>query len=407
MPGARAAERRRRLQCDCRCPLQSRDVHSIVSLQKAGVSDLLVILGTRGVSRLEGTSPPFSHEQHCIDLTESVGTMFNRIKKDKEKDGGRKEKRDKKDKKERMSVAELKSLEEMSMRRGFFILHRGVKKESKNKVEVLGPTAVPSECGNSENSVTDPAGTGGAVVRRSSVRERATKSLAKQSSQVGQIMKRFSFSQKSREECPSVTLVSSPSTQVEVKKEAFEAPASAVDALAASASCPGGLTGDRPAARVPELVERRFPVDLQLPVVEAPAPPAARELLLRRRDTGDFGFSLRRTTMLDRGSTDGVPHRRVVHFAEPGVATGDLPLGLVPGDRLVEINGQNVETKTRDEIVEMIRRSGKSVSLKVQAIAELSELSRCWLRNQEGLRRDVLDVSTPPRSSPASSLWAK
>ncbi|KAL4657307.1 unconventional myosin-XVIIIa-like isoform X1 [Arapaima gigas] len=320
--------------------------------------------------------------------------MFNRIKKDKEKDGGRKEKRDKKDKKERMSVAELKSLEEMSMRRGFFILHRGVKKESKNKVEVLGPTAVPSECGNSENSVTDPAGTGGAVVRRSSVRERATKSLAKQSSQVGQIMKRFSFSQKSREECPSVTLVSSPSTQVEVKKEAFEAPASAVDALAASASCPGGLTGDRPAARVPELVERRFPVDLQLPVVEAPAPPAARELLLRRRDTGDFGFSLRRTTMLDRGSTDGVPHRRVVHFAEPGVATGDLPLGLVPGDRLVEINGQNVETKTRDEIVEMIRRSGKSVSLKVQAIAELSELSRCWLRNQEGLRRDVLDVKT-------------
>ena len=46
--------------------------------------------------------------------------MFNLMKKDKEKDGARKEKKEKKEKKERMSAAELKSLEEMSMRRGFF-----------------------------------------------------------------------------------------------------------------------------------------------------------------------------------------------------------------------------------------------------------------------------------------------
>uniref|UniRef100_A0A3B3Z6Y7 PDZ domain-containing protein n=1 Tax=Periophthalmus magnuspinnatus TaxID=409849 RepID=A0A3B3Z6Y7_9GOBI len=116
------------------------------------------------------------------------------------------------------------------------------------------------------------------------------------------------------------------------------------------------------------------------------------ELELQRRNTGDFGFSLRRTTMLDR-SPDGGVYRRVVHFAEPGAGTKDLALGLVPGDRLVEINGKNVESKSRDEIVEMIRQSGDTVRLKVQPILELSELSRCWLRNTEGLRRDDRHVS--------------
>lgn len=107
--------------------------------------------------------------------------------------------------------------------------------------------------------------------------------------------------------------------------------------------------------------------------------------------------------MLDR-APEGQAYRRVVHFAEPGAGTKDLALGLVPGDRLVEINGQNVENKSRDEIVEMIRQSGDSVRLKVQPIPELSELSRSWLRTGEGHRREPADAKTEEQIA-AEEAW--
>ncbi|KAG5269151.1 hypothetical protein AALO_G00198840 [Alosa alosa] len=263
--------------------------------------------------------------------------MFN-FKKDKEKDGARKEKKDKKDKKERMSAAELRSLEEMSMRRGFFNLNRGSKRDSKNKLEISNP--IPIKVASSmELSLTDIESDG--LSNRSSMVE--TKVFDPQRKQ---------------------------SLQQQQQQQQQPGPPKKV--------------------RIPEVVDKTFPADLRLPVVIPPHTPEARELELQRRNTGDFGFSLRRTTMLDRGA-DGAVYRRVVHFAEPGAGTKDLALGLVPGDRLVEINGRNVENKSRDEIVEMIRQSGDTVRLKVQPILELSELSRCWLRNTEGLRREAFD----------------
>lgn len=349
--------------------------------------------------------------------------MFNLMKKDKERDSARKEKK----KKERMSAAELRSLEEMSMRRGFFNLKREAKRDSKNKLEISNPIPIKVVSG-SELTLTDIESDGlsnrsnrssvvldgqlsaasstddlkgesamGQDSHRGSVRERVAHfgSIAKQnSSQVGQIMKRFSFSQRSKEESPSEGSTPSgpnsaaPSPQVEnkvfnmLRKHSLKQPTSAPP--------------EPPTKRVvcvPELVPKTFPAQLNLPPVIAPTPPETRELELQRRNTGDFGFSLRRTTMLDR-SPDGGVYRRVVHFAEPGAGTKDLALGLVPGDRLVEINGRNVENKSRDEIVEMIRQSGDTVRLKVQAILELSELSRCWLRNTEGIRRDSRHVKT-------------
>ncbi|KAL4647202.1 unconventional myosin-XVIIIa isoform X8 [Arapaima gigas] len=345
--------------------------------------------------------------------------MFNLIKKDKEKEKevGRKEKRDKKDKKERMSAAELKSLEEMSMRRGFFNLHRGSKRESKNKLEISNPipikvasstelslTDIDSDSLSNRGSMIldveqlsaasssdDLKGDASQDAPRGSVRERAARfgSLAKQNSQVGQIMKRFSFSQRSKEESPSEASTPSgqnsaaPSPQVETKLFAPQLKQNLQHHGPAWAAPPKKV-------RIPEVVDKTFPADLRLPLVVPPPMPEPRELELQRRNTGDFGFSLRRTTMLDRGADGGV-YRRVVHFAEPGAGTKDLVLGLVPGDRLVEINGRNVENKNRDEIVEMIRQSGDTVRLKVQPILELSELSRCWLRNSEGLRREAKD----------------
>uniref|UniRef100_A0A673WN28 Myosin XVIIIAa n=1 Tax=Salmo trutta TaxID=8032 RepID=A0A673WN28_SALTR len=352
--------------------------------------------------------------------------MFHLIKKDK--DERKKEKKDRKDKKERMSQAELTSLEEMSQRRGFFNLHRGgSKRDSKVKLEISSPIPI-KVASNTELSLTDLdadrfsnrgsmvldlgqvsaasssddiKGEGGQDPHRISVKERAAKfgGLAKQNSQVGQIMKPLSFSQRSKEESASEASTPSstqPSPQLENK---------VFDTYHRQGSQQHPQVHSRAGKRVhiPEVVEKTFPADLRLPGVMAPPMPEPRELELQRRNTGDFGFSLRRTTMLDRRSDGGV-YRRVVHFAEPGAGTKDLALGLVPGDRLVEINGHNVENKSRDEIVEKIRQSGDSVRLKVQPIVELSELSRCWLRSSEGLRREAYDVKTEEQIA-AEKAW--
>ncbi|XP_058532693.1 unconventional myosin-XVIIIa isoform X5 [Ochotona princeps] len=348
--------------------------------------------------------------------------MFHLMKKDKDKDGGRKEKKEKKEKKERMSAAELRSLEEMSLRRGFFNLNRSSKRESKTRLEISNPIPIKVASGSdlhltdidsdsnrgsiildsghlsTASSSDDLKGEEGSF--RGSVLQRAAKfgSLAKQNSQM--IAKRFSFSQRSRDESASETSTPSehsaaPSPQVEVRT---------IEGQLMQYPGPGiPRSGFR--TRVPELVTKRFPADLRLPPVVPPPPPAIRELELQRRPTGDFGFSLRRTTMLDRGP-EGQAYRRVVHFAEPGAGTKDLALGLVPGDRLVEINGHNVENKSRDEIVEMIRQSGDSVRLKVQPIPELSELSRSWLRSGEGARREPADAKTEEQIA-AEEAWCE
>ncbi|XP_057393024.1 unconventional myosin-XVIIIa isoform X16 [Balaenoptera acutorostrata] len=346
--------------------------------------------------------------------------MFNLMKKDKDKDGTRKEKKEKKEKKERMSAAELRSLEEMSLRRGFFNLNRSSKRDSKTRLEISNPIPIKVASGSdlhltdidsdsnrgsvildsghlsTASSSDDLKGEEGSL--RGSVLQRAAKfgSLAKQNSQM--IVKRFSFSQRSRDESASETSTPSehsaaPSPQVEVRTLEGQL-----------MQHPGpGIPRPGPRSRAPELVTKRFPADLRLPPVVPPLPPALRELELQRRPTGDFGFSLRRTTMLDRGP-EGQVYRRVVHFAEPGAGTKDLALGLVPGDRLVEINGHNVESKSRDEIVEMIRQSGDSVRLKVQPIPELSELSRSWLRSGEGPRREPAHVKTEEQIA-AEEAW--
>uniref|UniRef100_A0ABM5ENP5 Unconventional myosin-XVIIIa isoform X3 n=1 Tax=Pogona vitticeps TaxID=103695 RepID=A0ABM5ENP5_9SAUR len=331
--------------------------------------------------------------------------MFHLMKKDR--DGSRREKKEKKEKKERMSAAELKSLEEMSLRRGFFNLNRSSKKDSKSRLEISNPIPIKVASG-SDLHLTDidsDSNRGSMILDsghlstasssddlkvddtnfKGSVLQRAAKfgSLAKQNSQM--IVKRFSFSQKSRDESTSETSTPSehsaaPSPQVETRTLEIQ--------LTRQGVMPGAPLSSR--IRLPEVVSKRFPADLKLPMVVPPQPPVPRQLELQRRNTGDFGFSLRRTTMLDRGA-DGQVYRRVVHFAEPGAGTKDLALGLVPGDRLVEINGRNVENKSRDEIVEMIRQSGDTVRLKVQPILELSELSRCWLRSGDGLHQAAFD----------------
>ncbi|XP_063344636.1 unconventional myosin-XVIIIa-like isoform X2 [Pelmatolapia mariae] len=315
----------------------------------------------------------------------------------KERDLSKKEKKDKREKKERMSQSELKSLEEMSIRRGFFPLTRGnSKKESRSKLEISSPIPI-KVASNTELCLTDvdaehhhntvgqiSASTSEDVKgielesNRSSVKERAAKfgELAKVNTVVGQ-RKVATLTQ--------VTPKDSALDASELSGHNWTTPSTKLHP-----SSKGTIT-----VQIPDIVEKTFPgADLQLPALVSPPVPDPRELEVQRRSTGDFGFSLRRTTMVDRQSDGGVC-RRVVHFAEPGVGTKDRALGLVPGDKLVEINGINVENKNRDEIVEMIRQSGESVRLKVQPILELSELNRSWLRTTEDLSKDSKLVEDP------------
>lgn len=59
--------------------------------------------------------------------------------------------------------------------------------------------------------------------------------------------------------------------------------------------------------------------------------------------------------------------KRTVIFAEPvtGNTNKQLDAALLPGDRLLEVNGQNVQNTNREDIIDIIRNSGSTVTLKV------------------------------------------
>ncbi|KAF0298564.1 Unconventional myosin-XVIIIa [Amphibalanus amphitrite] len=121
----------------------------------------------------------------------------------------------------------------------------------------------------------------------------------------------------------------------------------------------------------------RFPGhELRLPALATAPPPPARILRVARQPGGDFGFALRRSIVLER--TARGESRKTVIFAEPGRSSTGEPggTGLLPGDRLVEVNGVNVEDADREKVVALIRSSADTVVLKVQPIPEVSELSQ-------------------------------
>ena len=146
---------------------------------------------------------------------------------------------------------------------------------------------------------------------------------------------------------------------------------------ASSKSSPASRPPAEAVIRPPSPVDKSYDdVNLQLPDVAPPSCPQPRELVLRRQATGDFGFTLRKGVVLERlGSGDDNEERqRTVIFAEPGPKQ-PVNGGLLPGDRLIEVNGVSVADATREAIIDLIRKSGDAVKLKVQPIPELCELS--------------------------------
>lgn len=65
----------------------------------------------------------------------------------------------------------------------------------------------------------------------------------------------------------------------------------------------------------------------------------------------------------DSKDVDSKKNFKAVIFAEPGTVGGAT--GLLPGDRLLEVNGVKVETRTREEVIEMIKSSEESVTVTV------------------------------------------
>ena len=107
-------------------------------------------------------------------------------------------------------------------------------------------------------------------------------------------------------------------------------------------------------------------IDLSLPEVSTPVALPGRTLTIKRLPIGDFGFALRRSTSRTEKS-------KTIHLVEP---LGDENhTGLIPGDRLVEVNGKNVENSSREAIIDMISASGDEVTLKVISVPELADFS--------------------------------
>lgn len=137
-------------------------------------------------------------------------------------------------------------------------------------------------------------------------------------------------------------------------------------------------------------------VYLPLPSITPLPLPKPRMLTIQRQKSprNDFGFSLRRAMVQERvfigdikdlngHEENGLPNgdnkcngnisngliskliHKAVILAEPGSYPGASETGLLPGDRLIEVNGVNVEGKTREDVIDLIKSSQDFVTIKV------------------------------------------
>nr|XP_012216903.1 PREDICTED: unconventional myosin-XVIIIa-like isoform X2 [Linepithema humile] len=125
-------------------------------------------------------------------------------------------------------------------------------------------------------------------------------------------------------------------------------------------------------------------IELQLPEIVPLELPEPRELTIQRQPPprNDFGFSLRRAVIVERAA-NGVTQMRPVIFAEPGaLVQHNNDTGLLPGDRLIEVNGINVDDKSREEIIDLIKSSASSVTVKARSEEHLAQ-EQAWLTSEK------------------------
>lgn len=134
--------------------------------------------------------------------------------------------------------------------------------------------------------------------------------------------------------------------------------------------------------------------DKEFAGINLPLPPLRttrvrlREVEARRNAPGGgFGFILRKSYLPVPEDPD---RTRLVHLVEP---RADYFGPLMTGDRIIEVNGDNVEDEYHEAVVEMIKASGDAVYLKVASMPELLEL------NSRGALDDPLQRSNKLRKS--------
>ena len=110
-------------------------------------------------------------------------------------------------------------------------------------------------------------------------------------------------------------------------------------------------------------------VDLKLPPLQTSKVKHRDVVVVKSQSLGGFGFNLRKAF---QPSTDNYANMLLVHLVEPR-PTYVGP--LMSGDRILEVNGENVESALHDRVVELIKLSGDTVSLKVASVPELIELN--------------------------------
>lgn len=110
-------------------------------------------------------------------------------------------------------------------------------------------------------------------------------------------------------------------------------------------------------------------IDLPLPPLQMTAV-RHREVDARRNSqSGGFGFILRKSYLPSPEEPDKT---KLVHLIEP---RSDYYGPLMTGDRIIGVNGDDVEGVPHEAVVEMIKASGECVQLRVASMPELMELN--------------------------------
>jgi len=133
--------------------------------------------------------------------------------------------------------------------------------------------------------------------------------------------------------------------------------------------------------------EKKFDIDMPLPPLKTINVRLREIEATKNPEGGGFGFILRKSYLPDPEDPEKT---RLAHLVEPRT---DYTGPLMTGDRIIEVNGNNVEEEHHEAVVEMIKRSGEGVYLKVASMPELLEL------NARGALDDTLSRSNNLRKS--------
>ena len=126
--------------------------------------------------------------------------------------------------------------------------------------------------------------------------------------------------------------------------------------------------------------EKEFPhVKLKLPPLQTSRVRHRAVTSAKNPVVGGFGFNLRKAFQPD---PDNPEKPLLVHLVEPRPNyTGPL----MTGDRILEVNGENVENSPHERVVELIKRSGEVVEMKVASVPELMELNERGVFDDMGM----------------------